>query len=462
MNKQILLSILVISTAVALISGATLAYVNDVETSTGNTFTAGEIDLKIDYDCYYNKLVDGTTSCPSWTPVDLTIEKFFDFNDVKPGDYGEGTISLNVDNDAWVCARVYNLESKENNCNEPEQNAETNCASNDVGELQDNLYFTIWLDNGAGLGHKCNNILDDDEKPVVVNNEKAKPIVWAIADPTTGKPLPAGKNCIGVKWNVPSGVGNIIQSDSLKGDIKFWTEQSRNNPDFRCKEIVHYPEDTAYVGYEDRTSGDFDYNDFGIMDMHLKETYADDCLSEVDMDFTVKVKLAGDVHDIHIKRLFSSNTDYAYTITRSSPAQGTEKPAGAYTGSDDLDVILFDSATTPILGDKVVIHVEINHCDDYFNPTPTKPRWDLDPFMANYDPWMNDKSIGATRHIVDWQTTTTFGDPSPGIAVPYILVIPAPNWIPPGEGVKITTPYQYFDDYYRSLGVSHPQWYLGI
>ena len=270
MKKQILLSILVVSTVVALIGGATLAYVNDVETSTGNTFTAGEVDLKIDYDCYYNKPVDGTTNCPSWTLNDLTIEKFFDFNDVKPGDYGEGTISLNIDNDAWVCARVYNLESKENNCNEPEKNAEPNCNLDTIGELQDNLYFSVWMD------YNCNNILDGTEK-YLIENQKAKPIVWTIADPTTGTPLPAGKNCIGVKWNVPWGVGNYIQSDSLKGDIKFWTEQSRHNPDFRCEEIVHYPEDTAYVAYEDRKAGDFDYNDFGIMDMKLKETYADDC-----------------------------------------------------------------------------------------------------------------------------------------------------------------------------------------
>jgi len=469
MKKQILLSILVISAAVVLVSGATFAYFGDIEKSVGNTFTAGEVDLKVDYKCYYNKPVGGDTNCPwlpsSWDSTDLTTHRFFDFGDVKPGDSGEGTISLNINNDAWVCAQVNNIESKDNGCNDPENDAELNCASNDVGELQDNLYFSVWLDNGAGSGHKCNNIKDVDEQ-YIIENQKAKPIVWTIADPTTGTPLPAGTNCIGVSWYILSNVGNIIQSDSLKGDIKFWTEQSRNNPDFRCKKIVQYPKETAYVGYEDRHAGDFDYNDFGIMDMKLKETYADGCLSELDMYFKVKVKLAGDVHDIHMKRLMSPSTDYTYTVTRSASAQGTETPIGTYSGSGNLDVTLFDSATTPLVGDWVTVHAEINHCSDYYNPTPTPPRWDLDPFMANYDPWMNDKSIGEERHITHWQPATTELN-TQGYNVPYILVIPVSDWNPPYEQNTIdkcevggSPYYTEFDGYYSSGGISNQNWYL--
>ena len=145
MKKQILLSILVISTVVALVSGATFTYFGDTEVSIGNTFTAGEVDLKVDYKCYYNEPVDGTTSCPwepsSWDPTDLTIHKFFNFDDVKPGDYGEGTISLNIDNDAWICAQVYNLENRENGCNEPEGKTDPNCDDPGLGkgELQDKI-----------------------------------------------------------------------------------------------------------------------------------------------------------------------------------------------------------------------------------------------------------------------------------------------------------------------------------
>jgi predicted ribosomally synthesized peptide with SipW-like signal peptide len=71
MNKQILLSILAVSTVVALVSGATYAYLNDAETSSGNTFTAGTFDLKIkDQDEGWK---DGVTA--TWTATDM-----------KPGD----------------------------------------------------------------------------------------------------------------------------------------------------------------------------------------------------------------------------------------------------------------------------------------------------------------------------------------------------------------------------------------
>jgi len=39
---------------------------------------------------------------------------------------------------------------------------------------------------------------------------------------------------IGVSWNIPTSVGNIIQSDSYSADISFYTEQYRNNPNFVC------------------------------------------------------------------------------------------------------------------------------------------------------------------------------------------------------------------------------------
>lgn len=47
--KKILLSVSVLTVVVAGIVGATIAFYNDTETSTGNIFTAGSIDLKVDH-----------------------------------------------------------------------------------------------------------------------------------------------------------------------------------------------------------------------------------------------------------------------------------------------------------------------------------------------------------------------------------------------------------------------------
>jgi hypothetical protein len=213
------------------------------------------------------------------------------------------------------------LQNAENGCNKPECIAEggtwtgTACTGligdhcgtpgTGYGELQNNLYFTIWQDTN------CNNILDEEPgKPgfcigtpnscdshpdqstcneadqgctwtppvpgfcigtpnscdshpdqstcnaadqgctwtppvgsttetVLVDNQLATDGTWALFDNATGtgQPLLASdtKNyCLGVSWNIPISVGNIIQGDSMKGDISFDAIQSRNNPNFEC------------------------------------------------------------------------------------------------------------------------------------------------------------------------------------------------------------------------------------
>lgn len=229
MNKKIILSLSVIGIVAAIAIGGTIAYFSDTETSTGNTFTAGTLDLKIDSECTYN----GQTSdqCGTWTlqDGDLTSQKFFNFSDVKPGDEGENTVSLHVyDNDAWVCATIENLTNAENGCNEPEIGAEPACDQDANGELQNALEFTIWRDGN------CDNQYNENDVYLVENADAANG-TWALYDSTTGAPLEGGTTaCIGIAWNVPAGTGNEIQSDSLTGDISFYAEQARNNPNFKC------------------------------------------------------------------------------------------------------------------------------------------------------------------------------------------------------------------------------------
>ncbi len=47
MNKRVLMSVLAIAITLVLVGGATFTYFQDTETSTGNTFTAGTLDLKM-------------------------------------------------------------------------------------------------------------------------------------------------------------------------------------------------------------------------------------------------------------------------------------------------------------------------------------------------------------------------------------------------------------------------------
>ncbi|HYF13099.1 MAG TPA: TasA family protein, partial [Candidatus Paceibacterota bacterium] len=89
----------------ALVVGATGAFFSDTETSTGNTFAAGEIDLRIDNTSYVTNNAGVLVASPNntWALSDLTNQLFFSFADLKPGDIGEDTISIHAgSNDAWA------------------------------------------------------------------------------------------------------------------------------------------------------------------------------------------------------------------------------------------------------------------------------------------------------------------------------------------------------------------------
>jgi len=267
MNKKILISLSVIAAVAAIAIGGTVAYFSDTETSSGNTFTAGSIDLKIDDHCYYNGLecklnstankyqwynpqtdqYDGDCSC-TWVSKDLeTGDVFFNFSDVKPGDNGEDTISFNLtSNPAWACVKVTNIVDSDNTCVEPELAAEPACGRHtsgdpNNGELDENLKVTAWVDDGAGnLALACNNVQDTNEKVIVDNQplstyiDGKTSVVIPVADSQHGPALQPGNYCIGIKWNVPTTTGNEVQTDKVGADLTFYVEQARNNPNFRC------------------------------------------------------------------------------------------------------------------------------------------------------------------------------------------------------------------------------------
>src|SRR3989344_2914811 len=102
LNTKVLLSGAMILAAAAVVIGATFAFFSDTETSVDNTFVAGEIDLQIDNESYaidcnipFHPDLNPNPTCTgvlvassqtSWELTDLTIQKFFNFVDLKPGD----------------------------------------------------------------------------------------------------------------------------------------------------------------------------------------------------------------------------------------------------------------------------------------------------------------------------------------------------------------------------------------
>ena len=265
MNTRILTSLVIIGLVSIVLGMGTYAYFSDTETSTGNTFTAGSIDLKIDNHCYLNG--EEVSDC-TWDLTDLTDELFFNFADIKPGDWGEDTVSIHVyDNDAWVCVIFKNLESSDETCVEPELDVEADCGEDGKGELAENLYFFFWVDmcdepelNAcpgdniyqpecdiplmAGYASEVldgriytladsqeNNVGGIDGYPLLGSTTYYIGKVWCFGtmniDPETGQ-----ITCDG------SSVGNEAQTDSLTGDIEFYAVQERNNPNFLCSQLA--------------------------------------------------------------------------------------------------------------------------------------------------------------------------------------------------------------------------------
>ncbi|RLI40290.1 hypothetical protein DRO69_13110, partial [Candidatus Bathyarchaeota archaeon] len=153
--------------------------------SSGNTFTAGTLDLK----------VDGQDDPGAY----FTVE------DVKPGDSDSVTITLSnvgsVTGEAYI--HIVLVTDDENGLTEPEQELDDDETD---GELDENLDITITVDEqqiatGKLADIVCHNYLIDEL---------------------------AGETSIDVtiSWSVSSDVGNIIQSDKCVFNIVFSLEQA--------------------------------------------------------------------------------------------------------------------------------------------------------------------------------------------------------------------------------------------
>jgi len=245
--KKILLSVSMIAVVGVVVLGATGAFFSDTETSTGNTFTAGAIDLKIDSHATYNGDV---VSAATWQLKDLvpTADKFFNFADIKPGDEGENTISLHViNNDAYACATVSNLTDYENGQTEPEALVDMTTGTNE-GELSQTMNWIVWKDDGAGNGVACDNIQNGTE-PTLTSGHPTNGTLALYDSATNNGAVLAGDttSCMGVSWELPAASGNETQTDSMTGDISFEVVQSRNNEQFVCG-APQVPEITTTTG----------------------------------------------------------------------------------------------------------------------------------------------------------------------------------------------------------------------
>ncbi|MFC7046616.1 SipW-dependent-type signal peptide-containing protein [Halobacteriaceae archaeon GCM10025711] len=286
-RRKVLAAMGAIGAGSALGGAGTMALFNDEEVFEGNQLTAGELDLKIDWQqTYYGpdgwvpvnaypdhdkdgwQSTSGDNEYSMGNPLTLTCrdlgsgaelpEDVFDgpmgeqdhlveLTDVKPGDEGEITFSLHLcDNPGFLWMTLENILEDGGVTTEPEA-----LEGEDLGELAENLYVEVWYD------HDCDNKHDDGESVILgmgdgvhaddvtlaqVREELATMggLIPLSNGALNGWNIPAGAEsrecfeggeqyCIGVRWWVPREVGNVIQGDTLSFDVGFYAEQCRHN-----------------------------------------------------------------------------------------------------------------------------------------------------------------------------------------------------------------------------------------
>lgn len=188
-------------------------------------------------------------ACRLWTEKDLEQgDSFFNFGDIKPGDFGTDVISLHVyDNDAYACLIVHDKNDQENEIQESEEGDTTS----PEGELSNYLDVVTWMDTNENGSHDTGEDIITGPAPLSSfgslmsldsgNNQfltatttKNIGLAWCagnlLVDETTG-----AISCDG------SGMLNDAQSDSFSASLTAYAVQTRNNSNFSCGDIASQP-----------------------------------------------------------------------------------------------------------------------------------------------------------------------------------------------------------------------------
>lgn len=226
----------------------TSALFSDEETFDNNSITAGELDLFVDYVTSVSQ--DGVST--GSTTGDGTIQGGesgqYVIEDAKPGDSGTLTFCPKiVDNPGWLhVGSVGGVTDYENGQTEPEQGADgtgggnLDSSTNDgqgAGELSEAIQVSLaYCEEDGTPIRELNNPADytlgdlfkELETGFLVDGD----------DGTTGpqaypsSPDSGTQNgpCLCIDWDIPTEVGNEIQSDGVTFDVTFVARQERNNP----------------------------------------------------------------------------------------------------------------------------------------------------------------------------------------------------------------------------------------
>jgi predicted ribosomally synthesized peptide with SipW-like signal peptide len=224
MNRKILISAMVIGLVCALIGAGVYAVFSDTETSTGNTFTAGTLNLV--------PSTSGTGPAGKYTPTaggDGVNGKVV-FIKLAPGDSGSITWTLQNDGNLdGTLTMPSTVTFDENGSNEPESAVGSNNGGSN-GDLDEYMGVRLKRDGNYILGDASHYVpfsgleavLDAQSRSLTASGTLTYVLEWEIASDVQG----AGTDGeFGTADDVDED-DNIIQSDKATLDITFTLTQS--------------------------------------------------------------------------------------------------------------------------------------------------------------------------------------------------------------------------------------------
>jgi predicted ribosomally synthesized peptide with SipW-like signal peptide len=257
---------------IAMVAGGTFAYFQDTETSTGNSFTAGTLDLKLDggdinvvkftvtnanpgesghnfWTLHNAGSLQGYLNLSGISVVDIENPTYGEFQDVTGTPFVSGSVTTTADTThlddstkswatgAWVgyTVVVAGRGSAVITANTATQltfsPAITGLAVSDAytlpsGELGANMDVVLFWDNGASGGTAGDGIQNGAEPAIYSGKLNAIAVSYSPDVALAG----SATTYLGLSWSVATGVGNTIQGDISKLNITIKLNQIVSQP----------------------------------------------------------------------------------------------------------------------------------------------------------------------------------------------------------------------------------------
>ena len=242
-RKPLLLAIGVLIAMSTVVIGGTGAFFSDIETASGNTFTAATLDLSV------GSTIDGVEEIEITN--DIENEVLFSVNSLHPGDSGVIDFDLSATEEVYVCVKA-DITSEENGIIDPEDEAGDH--STDEGELNnfirvatfhdeagDGIYgvddedlyedpsgdigYDLWEMDGLWFSVADNNLTNAWLRQETLGNDELHAgLIYCFGD------IDSEGNC------TPDFMenSNLAQTDSLDVVFEFQAVQTAHNDGFDC------------------------------------------------------------------------------------------------------------------------------------------------------------------------------------------------------------------------------------